>query len=489
MSSKPPGKPPGKPQGHPPREPSTRWGTYIHDRLGSLNIKRLTLARRLDVSPATVTRLLNGRVAASTIKVDVLCDTLQLHGEDRAAFLAILKDGLIPARASRASLSSATASATAAAPPATVDARDGQRANAAGLTILRNLGRDFDACYATIELCALALKGRQDPATLLRTFQPAHDWIEAVSESGLMRASDPALLEIRMRSGMLLAALQEMTLGWWRERPSIADNAYGIIAEDVVPRLRPARHPGDRSELLRTEALRLNLRRAVLLREDKKHADADDLLAGMAGDLHIDQIGYAPADAVLIVAYNAQRIHTLAAKNELERWKDALKRARDAVAFAPVSHAERARLDAILDYAHGVGAKRFMWYKRKQAGVRTAFADEAYTILRDLRHGRFGARATHDINLYHSSVPLYYMEPELECSEIDALIWLDPRAAFERAMALLARAKRFYPTLVGKIEQQVDLSLHRLGMNDAQKREARLAWQADHASESLARAR
>jgi hypothetical protein len=410
-----------------------------------------------------------------------------LHGKERAAFVDILKDGLIPSRAGRASQSGATADYHG--PRATGDAHGGQRASAAGLTVLRNLGRDFDACYATIEMCALALKGHQDPATLLKTFQPAHDWIEAVSESGLMRASDPALLEIRMRSGMLLAALQEMTLSWWGARPSIADNAYGIIAEDVVPRLRPARHADNRSELLRTEALRLNLRRAVLLREDKKHLDADDLLASMAGGLHIDQIGYAPADAVLIVAYNAQRIHTLAAEDERERWKDELKRARDAVAFAPVSHAERDRLLAILDYAQGVGDKRFMWYSQENAGIRTKHAEDAYKTLHDLRRGRFGARATHDINLYHSSVPLYYMEPELECSELDALIWIDPRVAFDQAMSLLARARRLYPTLIGKIEQQVDLSLDRLGMNDAQKREARRAWQADHTSERLPQAR
>ncbi len=478
-------KPHGNPQGHPPREPSTRWGTYIHDRLRFLNINRLTLARRLDVSPATVTRLLNGRVAARTIKVGVLCETLQLHGEERDAFLEILKDGLISARAGRASQSSAPA----ASPRATGDTRDGQRASAAGLTVLRNFGRDFDAYYATIELCALALKGHQDPATLLKTFQPAHNWIEAVSESGQMRASDPALLEIRMRSGMLLAALQEMTLGWWGARPTIADNAYGIIAEDVVPHIRPTRHAEERSDLLRTEALRLNVRRAVLLREGSKHSDADDLLAGMAGDLHIDQIGYAPAGAVLIVAYNAQRIHTLAAQNQLAQWQDELKRARDAVAFAPVSHTERARLHAILDYAQGVGAKRFMWYSQTRPGVRTGFAENAYKTLRDLRQGRFGARATHDINLYHSSVPLYYMEPELECSEIDALIWIDPRAAFEQAMSLLARAQRLYPTLVGKIEKQVDLSLNLQGMNEAQKREARRAWLADHARERLPQAR
>lgn len=457
---------------------------YIHDRLRFLNINRLTLARRLGVSPATVTRLLNGRVAARTIKVGVLCDTLQLHGEERDAFLDILKDALIQPRAARPGQSTATVDS----PRATDAAHNGQGANPAKLTVLRNLG-DFDACYATIEMCAQALKGHQDPATLLRIFQPAHNWIEAIGESGLMRPSDPALLEIRMRSGMLLAALQEMTLGWWGARPTIAEDAYGIIAEDVVPHLRPARHADDRSELLRIEAMRLNLRRAVLLREGKKLSDADDLLAAMAGDLHIDQLGYAPADAVLIVAYTAQRIHTLAAQNQHAQWKDELKRARDAVAFAPVSLNDRARLHAILDYAQGVGAKRFMWYMRKLTGVRTAFAEEAYNTLRDLRLGRFGARATHDINLYHSSVPLYYMEPELECSELDALIWIDPRMAFEQAMSLLARAKRLYPTLVGKIEQQVDLSLTLLGMNDAQKREARHAWQADHASERLAQAR
>ncbi|HEX9037399.1 MAG TPA: hypothetical protein VF808_10460 [Ktedonobacterales bacterium] len=475
-----------KPQGKPPLEPSTSWGRYIHDRLRVLDINRQILATRLGVSPATVTRLLNRRVAAKTINVSVLCEILQLRGDARDLFLNLLKDGLIPSRAGHAGRAT---QASAGAGPVTGDARDSWRPHGAGLTILRSAGPGFDSHYATMELCALALNGHQDPATLLRTFQRSHSAIEAASESGWIRATDPALLEIRMRSGMLLAALQEMTLGWWSARPSIADNAYGIIAEDVVPRLHPSRHADERSELLRTEALRLNLRRAVLLREGKMHSDADDLLAGMARNLRMDQIGYAPADAVLIVAYNAQRIHTLAARNLLEQWQRELKRARDAIAFAPVSHTERARLHAILDYAQGVGAKRFMWYSQNSVGIRTQRAEEAYTMLRDLRQGRFGARATHDINLYHSSVPLFYMEPELECSEIDALIWIDPRAAFEQAMALLARAQRLYPTLIGKIEQQVDLSLERLGMQEAQKLEARRAWRADHAGERLPQAR
>lgn len=459
---------PKTPRGHPPQAPSTPWGRYIHDRLKTLGINRLILARQLRIAPSTVTRLLNGQVSAATIDIDLLCAVLQLHGPERQAFLEVIRDALISPKPTR------LAGGVNRKPAQVVP-------TIAGKPSLR-----LDGYNASIVLCAEALQGQRDPANLLVAFQPVYDEITHLAESNLAQQTDPAFLDIEMRAGMLLAALQETVFGWWTDRPRITNQTYSALMWDVLPHVRPVRHSDDRSELLRTERLRLDLRRAVLFREGKNFAECDAVLAHAPDGLRIQQLLSNPQDAVYIVAYAAQKIHTLAAQNRYEAWQDELRRAAEYVGSAPVSDNERRRLFAILSFTYGVGTKRFMWYNRTRSrGIRTSFAEQAYRTLHQLRVSGLGAQATHDINLYHSSVPLSYVEPELECSEIDALIWLDERAAFEHGMSLMTRVEHRYPTLIRKIREQVDLSLDQQGLNAAQKHEAIQAWRVEHGREGV----
>lgn len=459
---------PKGPRGHPPLKPSTTWGKYIHDRLETLGINRLILARRLRIAPSTVTRLLNGQVSAATIDIDLLCDILQLHGPERQTFLEVIRDAFISLKPIRSA--------------------DFLNPNPEPMEspIVLKPGLRLDGYNASIVLCCEALQGQRDPAKLLVTFQPVYDEITHLVESNLAKQTDPAFLDIEMRAGMLQAALQETVFGWWTDRPRITNQTYSALMWDVLPNVRPVRKSDDRSELLRTERLRLDLRRAVLYREGKNFEKCDEVLARSPDDLRIQQLLINPQDAVYIVAYEAQKIHTLAAQNCYETWQDELKRAAEYVGSAPVSTNVRKRLFDILSFTYGVGTKRFMWYNRtKSRGIRTYFAEQAYRTLHQLRVSGLGAQATHDINLYHSSVPLSYVEPELECSEIDALIWLDERAAFEHGMSLMTRVEHRYPTLIRKIREQVDLSLDRQGLNATQKHEAIQAWRIEHGREEV----
>jgi len=279
---------------------------------------------------------------------------------------------------------------------------------------------------------------------------------------------------------MLLGALQETVLGWWKERPLISGETYGTLAEEIFPLARQSHHADTRVEMIQSERARLDLRRAVLLREGKRMEECDTLLYRLNDQFHIERLLFEPQHAVAIVAYACQRVHTLAVENRFRTWEYELKRTRDYVSSANVSDAMRERLFGIVAYTVGVGYKRFMWHNRTRAAVRASFADMAYRTLKRLRESGAGGQATHDINLYHVNVPLSYVEPELETSEIDALLWLDPRAAFEQTMALMVRASSTYPSLLTKLSEQVALSQDLRGLGAAAGDEETQSWRGQH---------
>lgn len=438
--------------------PTTAHGQFIHDRLIALRISRSQLAERLGVSNATITRLLNGHVAAGTVNLDRLCTALRITEMERRDFLKLIGVAII---APKPVLEQLSVPAHSVAPLA-----------------LRRSGVDFDEFHAALDLCAEGLQGNRDPRNLLSPVQRISDKLARLQDAGRVSAADPAFVEISVRTGMLLGALQETVLGWWKERPLISGETYWTLAEEVFPLARSSRSNDPRTVMLRTEHARLDLRRAVLLREGKQLDECDALLYALKDQFHIERLLSDPQGAVAIVAYACQRVHTLAVENRYQDWETELKRTRDYVADAAVSDAMRQRLRGIVAYTVGVGYKRFMWHYRKRDSLRTSFAEKAYRTLKRLRESGDGGQATHDINLYHASIPLAYVEPELETSEIDALLWLNPQAAFEQTMALRVRVASTYPSLLTKLDEQITLSQELRGLDLGARSEEIQAWHA-----------
>lgn len=266
---------------------------------------------------------------------------------------------------------------------------------------------------------------------------------------GEIAISDPLVAATTLSADMLLAAIQEATLGWWQDRPRITGDTYGRLTS----LLDQTRDPG-----LRRHRGRIDVRRAVLLREAKQSARAVQVLDVSFAAEEFDLRSEDDEGALLLLAAHCQRIHTYAVQGRRATWHRELSILEEATDREARSDSAKRRLLNVIQYTRGVGYKRFMWEARAHPKKRSQFAQESFTALSALQSLPDGARAVHDINLYHPSLPFTLCEPELASSAADALVWLWPEEAERQLRELQADGARRYPSVLRKIAAQLTLA-------------------------------
>lgn len=403
--------------GRPAKSPNTPHGKMIQQRLRALGWTRSRLARALGVSPATVTRYLNDdNTAVYSIDPFAVCQVLGFEDMERRTFLELVGVAIVM--------------------PAVVLHR----------------GIDLDVYDSALDAWSVALYQRYAPADTLKQVEQISAKLKYLQEAAVYSAKDTRFAEVRIRAEMFRAALQEAVLPWWQERPRVAMRTYAELDREVFRVVGP--------EKFGEEYARLLIRRATLFREGKE----GDHLAESAHQF--EQIAHYFNDTVIgnpvvLVAYACQRLHTVAVQGDFHTWS----KERDKV----IKYVEGLRVDpplkqelwGIVAYALGVGNKRFMWQLRDAESAsrqREEFAREAQNWLGQLRSRGQGGIAVHNINLYHPGMPAAHSEPELESSEIDALVWSDPEQAIRRAAALAYKAGLIYPSVARKSEAQILLA-------------------------------
>jgi hypothetical protein len=423
------------------RQKLSQLGEFIVRRLRQIKQPRKWLAAQIGVAPSTITRIVNGETQAwRKIEPTEIAEALRLSDNpesqvSRQAFFALFAKTIL-----------GVAATSAAAEEIAASIRHARRDFSSIATPRVPLGI-FDAQEIALSHIESDLRNQNPqfpPARLLKEAKRLYDELQEMPLS----PSEDAHARLVVRSGMLLAALQESVLTWGTDRPRQTTRTYN----DLEAFIRRTRDPVQFS----ADYIRLLLRRAVLFREDEWADECYTILSGSSVTYFIQASG----DPTAEVAVLTQRAHTLAVQENFPAWKRAVDRARDHVESMAVSARTRQRLHAIVDYTVGVGYKRFMWMLREddtRRREREAFARLAYDQLSELRQSAFGGSSTRDINFYHPCITDSRSLLELEASAIDALVWCDPEAVPARCSALRAQARSSYPAVLGKLDRNLVL--------------------------------
>lgn len=435
----------------PAKKTDTRLAAFLRGRMDDLKgrgISQADVAHRLGVSEATVSRVIHGRaVRLKEVTEEAFCQALEL---DEAA-----RDQLHH-RAASAGMRFAEyvpqERATNPRPP----------------TVVRYRALDLDILESTIAGWSEALERHKEPSKVLLHVQRVHQRLRALTQSGrradVSLAQDIAYTGLRIRTTMLYAGLQEAVLPWRSERPRAAIATYQSLMDDVfltVPdRQLPKGYEKDQARLL--------LRQALLERERERDDICEQGLHVVgAYDLEMTE------DPVLQVAYETQRLHTSAIRGtpaDIPAWEHRAavvqRRINQLASSLPAEQVQN--LQDVLDYAIGVGWKRFMWHllqeqsqtrRGPQARVSSPriaeYARRASNVLDGLRSRMQAGLSVHNINMYHPSIPVQAAAMELEASVIDALVWYEPEEAVHRSLALRSVAEERYPSVLPKLDDAI----------------------------------
>jgi hypothetical protein len=257
------------------------------------------------------------------------------------------------------------------------------------------------------------------------------------------------IAEVRITAGMLLANIQETTASWRDDRPRMALATYNQLKRDVFTERN--------QELFATQYATLIARRAILYRERGIGDDLDR--SAQQFRILESHLGGFQAHR-LEAAYRVQKMHLFAVAGDKNAWEQEQASVRQWLHWLK-NDADYEALIATFEYILGVGNKRFMWRLRNESGVnavkRTQYAKEACSYLGDLRKdGKIGALATKILNLY-DYISEDRAQLELEASELDALVWVEPKEAATRARALLPLARQKYPSVIHKLADTIEL--------------------------------
>ncbi len=294
--------------------------------------------------------------------------------------------------------------------------------------------------------------GRADPYAIMREVQALRTRLKSMPYYSVREAR---LAQLRIRTDMFLATLQEVALPWQGSRDDAALRTYDELLNEVFRQGASRRFPEDYAALLVRQAVLLREADRLYLCEPKFHQ-----LQGLLGQIQEKQ-------PVLWIACRCQELHTLAVQGLEDDWAKLLEEIKQHVEALQVAPADKAKVDGIVTYAEGVGYKRFMWQRRHAARGRDArdrqrYAEMSAHLLESLQSSPQGVKSVHNINLYHASMPSKYAAPELEASTIDALAWCNPKEALERAQALRSVIAELYPSLGTKADAQIRLIQSRL---------------------------
>jgi hypothetical protein len=340
--------------------------------------------------------------------------------------------------------------------------------------VVRYRRTDLGLFADAIDGWAAALSHDHDPAATLRAVERINAGLKAVDSS----SGDVAIAIVRMRGGMLLAALQEAVYPWRTVRPQKAIATYDELEHHVFESVQSASLPSDVARVFARERARLFVRRAILLRERHQGDDCDWVLRGVLDE----EMVLATQDPVVLVAYVCQKLHTKATltaspgQREIDEWQREADRIRQRINRMRLPAPELDDLHAIVDYTLGVGWKSFMWHLHERHPDAPSpsprieqYARDASRYLGDLRargeaaDGARGGRALRYINVYHDSISDTLSAPELQASELDALVWCEPEMAVDRADMLLRGPLQRLPSMRAKAVSNARLASWRMG--------------------------
>jgi transcriptional regulator with XRE-family HTH domain len=433
------------------RGPDARLYAFVDHYLRARGLTQTEVARRLHVSKVMVHRIISGETRQlSRVTEADFCHAMGFDLQTRRRFLLL---------AAEAGLLFASAVTAAPAP------QPRERPE----TLIRYRAVDLDIFESAVVGWSAALARGHDPREALARVERLDDQLKDIqhgaSRINARLAQDGRYADLRIRAGMLHAALQEAVLPWRLDRPSRAIATYDALMEDIFLTIPHYHLPRGYEK----EQARLILRRATLHRErDQSDACAQELAALSTYALEVTQ------DPALRLAFEAQQLHTLAtmaAPLEIGEWQRRANQLRKRVDGLRLSNDALQDLHSIVDYTIGVGWKRFMWYLHQQhpqspspSPLIERYARQASHWLGTLRTSARGGRPVRNINLYHSSISDRSAAAELEASEIDALVWCEPEEAIRRATALRALAGSRYPSVLAKLDDAIRLAHWRLGL-------------------------
>ncbi len=284
-------------------------------------------------------------------------------------------------------------------------------------------------------------------------------------EEGLSQQSEP-VMRLLLRFGEIIEQTLVSMYPWRKERTEATEGIFRRVNKDIF------QTPG--GQLFADEHMQFLSRWAVLHRENDQRQ-----LSQQAFDMGMETLYSRVTNPITKFAFRCQSLHAESISGN-PMWESHINEARKAIdleirrkrsAKIEGKEIERDDLTEIIEdiyyYFKAVGFKRLAWYlrtnpDRSRINTRKIYLMNAYDNFRQLnessqRHIRKFDDSTlrltaHRIsNYYGPSVSDQQLDLLLRISEMEALVWSDPKRVLRQCRQLEAETQQYYPSATTKV--------------------------------------
>lgn len=390
--------------------PPNELAACIQKHLDTLGLTRAELAKRLNVSPSTIGRLLNGDTrVVQRVSAERICEVLGLDEMERRAFLKLAGE------VSAASFAMAT-----------------------GTLFPKVLDQTMNLEFADSHIDALQRLLNKGEAVYV--LESAKFWYNKLLQE-YPDTKDARIATAQMRFGMLLGSAQIFVLPWY-QRSGKAIRTFNHIEGHIICRF-------DLHGPFRHMHAQLIGHRAPLYRELKLFEESikqfDDGLSYIEG---ID-------DEMLHTSLMRNRAHIMAILGDELHWAREIE---TAARYAQRLHRMQSEnFISMVINMQSEGYRRLAFSLRTDCSLPTREKYAKLALEGFQRSGEVSER----LGFRYREVARRLV---VQVSEAQCLVWLDPHESIRKAEALRSLGLQFYPTILDKIDRVLFFAHQRLQM-------------------------
>lgn len=399
-------------RGPKPNQPANELGEAIQNRISELGITRSELASRTGVSPATITRLINGETTFVNLPVERLCDALEFRGMNRRAFLKLVE----------------ITTATAFVLPT-------------GVTTPTK--RKFELIDAGQDIAQTLQHLLHEGGDLQYIMEISNKWYYKLLKT-YPDTKDQRIVETQVELGLLLCNTQSLFLPF-NQRANKVIQTCDSVQNDILSRFSLEQLP---HRLVRQLAIvqshRAPLHRAIgNLDESTQQYHEGIFLAKRAEDYP------------LLTTLQRYLAHNSAILGNERQWKQELEAARIVAEKLSTDYVEGAL--ALLHYAEAEGYKRLAFTVQKELSrsERIKYVTRSQELFAQVCAEIERSFGSHNLFIQTTSTESYSKAHYLatKASEVQCFVLTDPEEALRRIDLIRNEVAVSYPSLLGKLDR------------------------------------